>query len=124
MTERNTIMGWERLFAEHRGTELAVLFLESLRVGLRQGQITSDDLRHIPVINGSVRGACFRNLRRGGMFSKVGFTASKAEGRNSSAIAIWKLDKPKEARMILERVAGHFNAIGTRNGNEHQLTLC
>ena len=124
MNERNTIAAWEVLFQEHRGTELAVLFLECLRIGLRDGQITSDSIRHIPVVNGSVRGACFRNLRRGELFEKVGFTSSKADGRNGSAIAIWRLTKPIEARKILEKVAGHFNAIGNRNGKEQQLTLC
>ena len=121
MNERNTVAAWEVLFQEHRGTELAVLFLEALRIGLKKGTITGDDLRHIPVINGSVRGACFRNLRRGEMFEKVGFTASKAEGRNGSAIAIWRLTKPREARMILERVAGHFSKIGSGESKQTEL---
>jgi len=124
MEQKNIIAGWEILFQEHRGEEMAVILLECLRIGLRDGQITSDSVRHIPVINGSVRGACFRNLRRGGMFEKVGFTASKADGRNGSAIAIWKLTRPIEARMILDKVADHFCGCTKRNGKEEQVCFC
>ena len=114
----NTIEAWEILFHEYRGTEMAVLYAEALRLGLRKGTITGDDLRHIPVVNGNVRGAVFKGLRRGGMFSKCGYVASKGEGRNGSAIAVWRLDKPVEARQILERFAGCFKR------EERQMTFC
>ena len=113
---------WEELFHQHRGSEMAILLAECLRLGLRNGTITSDSVRHIPVINGSIRGAVFKALRRGGMFSKVGYTASKAEGRNSSVIAIWQLDNPATARLLLQKFAGQFSA--TQNGTEKQLELC
>ena len=116
MTERNTIASWEILFNEHRGTELGVLYALALQIGLRKGEITADDLRTIDVINGSVRGAVFKGLRRGGMFSKVGFVASKAEGRNGSAIAVWRLDKPSTARLILESFAGKMGMAAEGDG--------
>ena len=103
---KSTIEQWEELFIQYRGSEMAVLYLEALRQGLRLGQLTADDLRHIPVINGSVRGAVMKGLRRGGLFEKVGYQASQTEGRNGSAVAVWRLAEPVLAKAILNKVAG------------------
>ncbi len=118
---KDTMEAWEALFHEHRGTEMGVLCAEALRLGLKKGTITGDDLRHIEVINGNVRGAVFKQLRRGGMFAKVGFTASKAEGRNGSAIGVWELQKPVEARSLLNRFAG---VCGKVERHEEQMSFC
>jgi len=118
---KDTLEIWESLFHEHRGTEMGVLCAEALRLGLKKGSITGDDLRHIEVVNGSVRGAVFKQLRRGGMFTKTGFTASQADGRHGSAIGIWRLDKPYEASVLLRRFAG---ACGDVKRNEQQMCFC
>ena len=124
MNDQSTRAAWEILFEEHRGSEMAILLAEALRMGLMKGTISGDDLRHIPVINGSIRGAVFKSLRRGGMFSKIGYTASKADGRNGSAIALWQMniDKRTTASALLQKFAGQFSADEKRN--EAQLELC
>ncbi len=43
---KDTLEIWGQLFHEHRGTEMGVLCAEALRLGLKKGSITGDDLRY------------------------------------------------------------------------------
>jgi hypothetical protein len=124
MNENDTVELWERLFAEYRGTEMCVLYMEALRKGLSKGSITAEDLHGIEVINPNIRGAVMRGLRRAGMFEKEAVAFGSTEASHGHVMFKWRLTKRVEASRILEKVAVHFNAIGKRNETEHQLTLC
>jgi hypothetical protein len=109
------LKSWEIIFYEHRGTELAVLFFEALRIGLRKGQITAEDLHHIPVENPSVRGCAMRGLRRSGMFSKAGYTCGTTEQSHGHVMCEWRLDRHATARLLLQKFAADFGG-STRTG--------
>lgn len=121
---KNTVEMWERLFKDHRGTELAILYLEALRIGLRNGQITAEDLHHIKVVNPNVRGACMRGLRRAGMFIKTGTAYGTTTASHGHMMSIWRLEKPSSARKLLESVARKIDGTPVGSAKETQATFC
>ena len=119
MEKNNAVEYWQELFSKYRGTEKAVMYLESLRIGLRQGEITSDDLAHIPCVNRKVVGAVIKGLGRSGLFERIGYTKSELESAHSRIIGVWVLKKPSTARLLLESVAATVDGTRIRNGKEN-----
>ena len=124
MEKNNAVEYWQELFSKYRGTEKSVLYLEALRIGLRQGEITSDDLSHIEVINRKVVGAVVKGLAQAGMFERVGYTKSKLESAHSRIIGVWILKKPSTAHLIIDSVCASIDGARIGNGKEQQLELC
>ena len=122
---KDTIEAWEKLFKKYRGNELALLYMEALRVGLRQGSITAEDLHHIPVENPNVRGACMRGLRRNGLFEKCGFEFGSTEQSHGHTMFVWRLANPVAAKIILDRALNIVDSdCSNGTGNETQMVFC
>lgn len=82
---------------------MAVLCMEALRVGLNKGELTAEDLHHIPVVNPNVRGAVMKALRRGGLFEKGGFTYGTTEQSHGHVMCRWILSDRIAAITILRK---------------------
>jgi hypothetical protein len=92
---------WEKLFHQHRFTEMAVLLAEALRIGLQKGSVTAEDLHHIPVVNPSVRGAVMKALRRGGLFESVGFKRGTTDQSHGHIMQVWMIiDRPSASKIL------------------------
>jgi len=107
----NSIESWEKLFHQHRFAEMAVLLAEALRIGLLKGQVTAEDLHHIPVANPSVRGAVMKALKRGGLFESGGFRRGTTDQSHGHIMQVWiLLDRPAASsilRYYSDRIAGY-----------------
>lgn len=105
-TRLTALESWESLFRHYRGTELAILYLEAIRQGLKYGSITADNLEHIDVVNRKVIGACVKGLSRAGLFERIGYEPSKSALGHGRTIGRWQLKDIQTARLILSRVSG------------------
>ena len=100
-----TIEHWERWFRDHRSEELSILVIESCRVLLRKGDMTAEDVHHIPVKNPSVRGALMKQLKRMGLVQKTGLFEGSTEQSHGHTMFVWSLADAYGARQILDRCA-------------------
>lgn len=102
----NAVADWEKWFHSHRSHELAELYIAALRVGLKKGSITAEDLHHVPVKNPSVRGALMKGLKRGGLFEKCAISYGSTKQSHGHSMFRWRLVDSEAALAILDRCAG------------------
>jgi len=96
---------WECWFHEHRADEIAVLVLESIRILLRQGSMTAENIHHIPVKNPNVRGAVMRQLRRMGIAEKGDIVYGSTKSSKGHVMFTWKMSDSVMASKLLNRCA-------------------
>jgi transcription initiation factor IIE alpha subunit len=100
-----TLEDWEQWFRDHRSDEIAVLVIESIRILLRKGEMTAEDIHHIPVKNPSIRGSLMKQLRRMGIAEKDAFVCGTTKQSKAHTMAVWKLKDSLRAQQILKRCA-------------------
>jgi len=102
MTDK-PIAEWELWFQKHRADEIAVLVMESIRILLRQGSMTAEDVHHIPVKNPSVRGELMKQLRRMGIAEKTALAYGETKQSHSHTMFRWTLVNAQRARELQEK---------------------
>ena len=114
---------WQEWFHKHRGDEISVLVLESLRILLRQGSMSATDVHHIPVKNPSVRGELMKLLRRMGIAEKTALAFGETKQSHGHTMFRWTLVNAQRARELQEKgialVLPHQEP-----GKEKQLEMC
>lgn len=117
------IADWECWFLKHRADEISVLVIESLRIILRKGSMSAEDVHHIPVKNPSVRGELMKCLRRMGVAKKSELAEGTTKQSHGHTLFVWTLCDAQRAREILDRCAGIL-LPPQEPKTEKQLELC
>lgn len=103
MSKETPIDQWERWFLKHRADEIAVLAMESIRVLLRNGSMTAEDVHHIPVKNPSVRGELMKLLRRMGIAEKTALAFGETKQSHGHTMFKWTLVNAQRARELQQK---------------------
>lgn len=91
----------------HKRPEIATLVIEMLRIGIRDGRVSAEDVHHVPVGNVNAFGAATKYLRGCGFTKGDAFAATRDKAAGHTLFR-WVLTDPQQAERVLGDLAGRL----------------